>query len=177
MGAGSVAAAAAAAPAARRFALSLAVPAARPPALDCQQLRLLARRSGAARAPEDRTATGRLSPGLAAKQVDGWAGTVRTRSRGALGAHGAGGWGVLIPGRGLCIPSTNFPLAPWIPGAQPGSGLRKLSSVREKVSVDRMPGVRAGRGAPRRGQARALCPQSGRSTGGRGRPERSGTAR
>lgn len=71
MGAGSVAAAAAAAPAARRFALSLAVPAARPPALDCQQLRLLARRSGAARAPEDRTATGRLSPGRAAKQVDG----------------------------------------------------------------------------------------------------------
>lgn len=43
--------------------------------------------------------------------------------------------------------------------------------------MDRMPGVRAGRGAPRRGQARALCPQSGRSTGGRGRPERSGAAR
>lgn len=159
-----MAAAAAAAPAARRFALSPAVPSARRPALDCQLLRLLARRSGAVRAPEDRTATGRLSPGRAAKQVGGWAGTARTRSRGALGAHGVRGWGVLTPGRGLCIPSTNFPPAPWIPGAQPGSGLRKPSSVREEVSVDRMPGVRAGRGAPRRGlslRSRDAAPAAG----------------
>ena len=99
VGAGSAAAAAAAAaaasaaPAARRLAHSLAVPAARRPALGCPLLRLLVRRSGAAQAPEDRTATGRLSPGRAAKQVGGWAGTARMRSLGALWAQGDGVWG------------------------------------------------------------------------------------
>lgn len=76
-------------------------------------------------------------------------------SRGSAGGTRGRGWGVLDPGEGAVHPRLILPLAPWIPGAQPGSGLRKLSSVREEVSVDRMPGVRAGCGRPGAGR-RAL---------------------
>ena len=96
--------------------------------------------------------------------------------RSAVGTGGRG-LGVLIPGKGLCIPATNFTPAPWIPAALPGSGLRKPSLAREEVSAGRTPGVRAGCGAPRRGQARTPWPQSGRSARGEGKPERSGAAR
>lgn len=176
MAAGSAAAAAAAAvaaPAARRLAHSLPVRAARCLALGCPQLRLLARRSGASRAPDNRTSTGWLSPGRTAKQVGDWTGTARPRSAGGTGRRGLG---VLIPGKGLCIPATNFPPAPWIPAVLPRSGLRKPSWGWEEVSAGRTPGVRQDVGAPWRGQARALWPQSGRSARGGGRPERSSAA-
>lgn len=96
--------------------------------------------------------------------------------RSAVGTGGRG-LGVLVPGKGLCIPATNFTPAPWIPAALPGSGLRKPSLAREEVSASRTPGVGAGCGAPWRGQARTPWPQSGRSARGEGKPERSGAAR
>lgn len=168
MGAGS--AAAAAAPAARRLAHSLAVSAARRPAPGCPRLRLLARRSGAAPAPEEQDrATGRPSPGPAA-EAGRWRGgdseDAEPRSAGGTGGQGSG---VLAAVRGLCSPGTNFPPARWIPASLPGSGLRKPSWARgggECRGLGERQGVRAGRGAPRRGRVRALWPQSGRNARG-----------
>lgn len=183
VGAGSAAAAAAAASAAsaaRRLAHSLTVRGARrpPPAArlwaDRSLLQLLVRR-GSGSGGQDRDWPTEPRAGREAGRWLGGDGK-HAEPRSAVGTGGRG-LGVLIPGKGLCIPATNFTPAPWIPAALPGSGLRKPSLAREEVSAGRTPGVGAGCGAPRRGQARTPWPQSGRSARGEGKPERSGAAR
>lgn len=182
-GVGAGSAAAAAAPAARRLAhslaRSLAEPAARRPALGCPQLRLPARRSGAARGSggQDR-ATGRPSPGRPPKQVGGVAGTARTRSLDARRAQGDGGGGLRSRGGGFADAATNFPPVPRFSAVLlgEGSGSRVWRGEEENAGAWENAGEsRQDAGLPAwvgAGPLAAVGTQRPR----RGRPERSGAA-